>query len=245
MERKMRLAKRMNHAERAKSAADFARGFTQGAARRESDDANREPLPQTLLDGLINTIVATFANQGWEIPRQPSTKPILETPLLKAFANAVSDPCCPSPMGPAFKEFLQRACEAELDRADSPDYSAKIVYSYLLAARRIRDSDPQQAIELLSLAAWEIANLVLLLERQPRKKGAANLAKTTRRSILAKSKEEARIFWLECRKRPEKWQGSPLFAAECVRRWPELKQSTIERKWIPQWEKDSRTHHAS
>jgi len=34
-------------------------------------------------------------------------------------------------------------------------------------------------------------------------------------------------------------------AAECVRRWPDLKQTTIERKWIPEWESEARADSPS
>jgi hypothetical protein len=134
---------------------------------------------------------------------------------------------------------------AELDAADSPENQAKIAYSALLAARELQDLDPRKAIDYLAFAAWLIASVVVLLERQPRKRGAANLAKTAQRSELAAARENARQLWLEWRAQPSSWRGNAIFAAECVRRWPVLKQSTLERKWISQWEKQSRTHPAS
>jgi len=55
------------------------------------------------------------------------------------------------------------------------------------------------------------------------------------------AKELAKALWKERHDgaHPDLFPNYKL-AAECVKRWPKLKQTTIERKWIPEWEREIR-----
>ena len=246
MTRKRDLRTRLAKQERERAAADFARAFASAATEDQSGNtaAREQPRTRTFLDALIDLLAATFSNEGWGLPKNPSPDFIRDLPLFRAVGHTFAMSSSAPQNDPTLENRLRLAMLEELAVADSPENQARIAYSALLSARGLRDSDPLTAIDHVAFAAWMIASAVVLLERQPRKKGAARLAATTQRSNLANAKEEARKLWLEGRKQLAKWRGNAVFAAECVRRWPVLKQSTIERKWIPQWEKESRAHRA-
>lgn len=66
-------------------------------------------------------------------------------------------------------------------------------------------------------------------------------APTGHKAKMAKAKAAAHELWKQ--RELGKLPGFPRnedFAAECVKRWPILKQSTITQKWIPQWSRERR-----
>lgn len=186
MTRKRDLRTRLRAPERERAASSFVMGFT-GKWDKEAGNRTRVRLARdgslemtttlsnrSFLDGLIESVIATFANEGWEVPEQPSQHPMRDLSAFRALEAALTAAPHISLDSAAFSERLKRAMIHELAMADSPESQAKIVYSSLLRARELQDCEPRRAIDYLSFAAWKIAELVMLLERQPRKDGVRN-----------------------------------------------------------------------
>lgn len=80
---------------------------------------------------------------------------------------------------------------------------------------------------------------------QERARRAAN-ARHARETPITQAKDDAHRLFADWHvgKLP-KLRTNELFAMECVRRWPILKQSTLTRKWIPKWRAEAHSGNRS
>lgn len=189
-------------------------------------------------------------------------KKVAIPPELLEASRAIDSAVAFNPAGTRAVLFIPDSDSPAASRLDKRWKYAELLANRLNAMPEIQALSGEATRYLNHLVNWLASQSNLRAKAQRRMERADWIGEMQRQSDERRSgatvklandkvhalKDDVRQFWLEYRAgryRNRGLRGNGDFSRECVKRWPVLKQSTIERKWIPQWEKEVRAHPAS
>lgn len=191
----------------------------------------------------------------------PKKKVAIPPELLEA-SRAIDSAVAFNPAGTRAVLFVPDSDSPAARRLDKRWKYAEWLAKRLNAMPEIQALSPEATRYLNHLVNWlasqsqfqdkaqrrlEHADWINEMQRQSDERRAGATVKLANDKVHA-LKDDVHKFWLEYRAGRYRNRGllkNDDFSRECVKRWSVLKQSTIERKWIPQWEKEARAHPAS